>query len=113
MMLRLSPHVAALAVLLAAQQASAQRQVRDESLGVMVSFQSKLLWRDITLADAPAFTPLGFLRKLRLRSAGAAADLSHRQDRSRRLGSVLCGSTLQQVPCRTATPPGLFSIHEY
>ena len=52
-MLRLTPHVAALAVLLATSQASAQGQVRDDSLGVMVSFQSRLLWRDITLADAP------------------------------------------------------------
>ena len=52
-MLRFTPHLAALAVLLATSQASAQRQVRDDSLGVMVNFRSRLLWRDITLADAP------------------------------------------------------------
>jgi hypothetical protein len=52
-MLRLTPHLTALALLLATSEASAQGQVRDDSLGVMVSFQSRLLWRDITLADAP------------------------------------------------------------
>ena len=53
MMSRPALHIAALAVVLAAQQASAQRPVPDDSLGVMVNLQSKLLWRDITLADAP------------------------------------------------------------
>ena len=53
MMLRPAPYAAAFGIFLASQQASAQRQVRDDSLGVMVNFQSRLLWRDITLADAP------------------------------------------------------------
>lgn len=52
-MLRPAPYVAAFGMFLASQQASAQRQVRDDSLGVMVNFQSRLLWRDISLADAP------------------------------------------------------------
>ena len=52
-MLRPAAFVAALGMLVASQQAPAQSQVRDDSLGVMVNFQSRLLWRDITLADAP------------------------------------------------------------
>jgi hypothetical protein len=52
-MLRPAVVAAALGMLVASQQAPAQSQVRDDSLGVMVNFQSRLLWRDITLADAP------------------------------------------------------------
>ena len=52
-MLRPVLYVAAFGMLSANQQASAQKQVRDDSLGIMVNFQSRLLWRDITLADAP------------------------------------------------------------
>lgn len=64
---RLTLHLIALAFLVATPQASAQTQVRDDSLGAMVSFQSRLLWRDITLADAPGLhsgiaIPLGKLR---------------------------------------------------
>jgi hypothetical protein len=53
MMLRLTPHVVALGLLFTAQRAAAQSQVRDDSVGIMVNFQSRLLWRDITLSDAP------------------------------------------------------------
>jgi hypothetical protein len=53
MTVRLSTYLVSVAVLLPTQQASAQRQVRDDSLGVMVGVQSRMLWRDITLADAP------------------------------------------------------------
>lgn len=82
MMLRLVQCVAALGVLLATQEASAQRQVRDDSLGVMVNVQSRLLWRDITLADAPGLhsgiaIPLSKLRlplQLELRGWTALAD---------------------------------------
>jgi hypothetical protein len=37
----------------AAHETSAQKRVADDSLGVMVNVQSRLLWRDISLADAP------------------------------------------------------------
>ena len=45
--------VAAFGLLLTSQQVSAQKHVPDDSLGVMVGVQSRLLWRDISLADAP------------------------------------------------------------
>jgi hypothetical protein len=40
-------------VLCVAHQASAQKHVPDDSAGVMVNVESRLLWRDISLADAP------------------------------------------------------------
>ena len=82
-MLRPALYVAAFGMLAANQQASAQRQVRDDSLGVMVSFQSRLLWRDITLADAPGLhsgiaIPLSKLLPLQLELRGWTA-LDNRQ----------------------------------
>ena len=82
MILRLAPYLAAFGLVFTTQQASAQRQVRDDSLGVMVSVQSKLLWRDITLADATGLhsgiaIPLSNLRlplQLELRGWTALTD---------------------------------------
>ncbi|MDP9203798.1 MAG: hypothetical protein M3P26_17985 [Gemmatimonadota bacterium] len=45
--------LAALSVLCPARELSAQKHVPDDSLGVMVDVESRLLWRDISLADAP------------------------------------------------------------
>ena len=101
-MLRLAPHAAALAFLLAAQQASAQSQVRDDSLGVMVNFQSRLLWRDITLADAPGLhsgiaIPLSKLRlPLQLELRGWTALDRHTVRACR--GSILCRPSLPADP---------------
>ena len=82
MMLRLLPCAAAFGLVFTTQQASAQRQVRDDSLGVMLGIQSRLLWRDISLADAPGLysgiaIPLSKLRlplQLELRGWTALAD---------------------------------------
>jgi hypothetical protein len=53
MMLRFLPCAAAFGLVFTTHEAVAQRQVRDDSLGVMVGVQSRLLWRSISLADAP------------------------------------------------------------
>jgi hypothetical protein len=50
---RLVACLAALVVQFTAVPASAQKRVPDDSLAVMVAVQSRLLWRDISLADAP------------------------------------------------------------
>lgn len=53
MSIRLTGCLVGFAAFCAAHQASAQKRVPDDSLGVMANVQSRLLWRDISLADAP------------------------------------------------------------
>jgi hypothetical protein len=50
---RLVGYLATSCVVCAAQQVSAQKHVPEDSAAVMVGVESRLLWRDISLADAP------------------------------------------------------------
>jgi hypothetical protein len=50
---RLVGSLAVLCALCAAHQLSGQKHVPDDSAGVMLGVESRLLWRDISLADAP------------------------------------------------------------
>jgi hypothetical protein len=45
--------IAVIALLCATQQLAAQTRVPDDSIAAMVGVESRLLWRDISLADAP------------------------------------------------------------
>lgn len=53
MRIRLAACLAAFWALCAPHQLPAQKHVPDDSAGVMVDVESRLLWRDISLADAP------------------------------------------------------------
>lgn len=82
MRIRLICSLTASCALFAAHQLSAQKYVPDDSAGVMLAVQSRMLWRDISLADAPGLfsgiaipvRPLPIPLQLELRGWTALAD---------------------------------------